>query len=62
MKNKAIERQYHTYFSWKEKNANAFFGLFGESFKNEVTIEINQSEPLKLSMKGFMELAVLEMN
>jgi len=24
VKNKAIERQYHTYFSWKGRNANSF--------------------------------------
>ena len=27
--NKAIKRQYHTFFSWDGNNANQFFGLFG---------------------------------
>ena len=32
-RNKAISRQYHTYFQWESSNANSFFGLFGEGFK-----------------------------
>lgn len=36
-RNKAISRQYHTYFDWGKdkpgKNANAFYGLFGDAFK-----------------------------
>ena len=32
VKNKAVERQYHTYFDWGTGNANRFFSLFGEEF------------------------------
>lgn len=33
--NKAIKRQYHTFFSWDSNNANQFLGLFGEVFKRK---------------------------
>ena len=36
IRNKAVERQYHTYFNWGEVrlgSANNFFGLFGNDFK-----------------------------
>ena len=29
VKNKAITRQYHTFFNWENNNANQFFGYFG---------------------------------
>ncbi len=43
LKSKAINQQYHTFFSWGEKNvpnkpgknANAFFSLFGDQFKQK---------------------------
>lgn len=66
-KKKAIGMQYHTYFTWGEKdkpdrpgkNANTFFSLFGEDFKKEVELEIKQSEKLELSMKSFLEIGHL---
>lgn len=33
--NKAIQRQYHTLFDWDSNNANKFFRLFGEPFKQK---------------------------
>jgi hypothetical protein len=37
IKQKAVSRQYHTYFQWDgSKNANTFFGLFGDDFKNKM--------------------------
>lgn len=38
--NKAIKRQYHTFFNWDGNNANQFFGLFGEDFKRRARREI----------------------
>lgn len=58
VKKKAIERQYHTYFSWRDwekGNANSFFALFGESFKKKVEQEIKDND-LKLSVKAFLEI------
>lgn len=56
VKKKAIERQYHTYFQWGCNNANSFFSLFGQDFKDTLTKEINNDETLKSSVKAFLEL------
>ena len=53
--NKAIQRQYHTYFDWKQtNNINTFLGLFGPNFKEEVLTEIKSSENLADQIKAFM--------
>lgn len=54
--NKAISRQYHTFFDWKESNANKFFGLFGESFKIFIKQELKNDEQLNSSIKAFLEI------
>jgi coenzyme F420-reducing hydrogenase alpha subunit len=56
VKKKAIERQYHTYFQWDGNNANTFFSLFGEEFKEKLKKEIDTDEILKSSVKAFLEL------
>jgi hypothetical protein len=56
IKNKAIERQYHTYFQWRGKNANSFFGLFGEAFRDSAIRDINGDENLSDSITAFLEL------
>jgi hypothetical protein len=54
--NKAISRQYHTYFNWKDTNANSFFGLFGDIFSNFIKQEVRNSEQLSSSIKAFLEI------
>jgi hypothetical protein len=56
VKKKAIERQYHTYFDWDGSNANQFFSLFGQAFKDKLKQEIDKDETLKSSVKAFLEL------
>jgi len=56
IQNKAIERQYHTFFSWQEKNANAFFGLFGDGFKIFMKAEVKGDANLDESIKAFLKL------
>ncbi len=51
--NKAIGRQYHTFFSWEKNNANQFFGLFGEDFKRRAKEEI-RSRNLEEAEAAFM--------
>lgn len=54
---KAIERQYHTYFDWKQtKNINSFLGLFGSTFKTAVSEEIKANELLSLQVEAFLIL------
>lgn len=59
IKNKAVERQYHTYFSWSSGNANSFFGLFGSDFREYMAKEIKASPELKDGIGAFMELGEL---
>ncbi len=54
--NKAIARQYHTYFNWDGKNINTFLGLFGSEFKKEISNTIAQDEELKVQMNAFLEI------
>lgn len=54
--NKAVSRQYHTWFSWDAKNANQFFALFGEEFKAHMRLVIRGSPGLDKSIQAFLEL------
>jgi hypothetical protein len=56
VKNKAVSRQYHTLFSWDAKNANTFFGLFGDSFKTFMRAEVRRDEELDEAIKAFLEM------
>lgn len=56
VKNKAISRQYHTWFKWDESNASQFFGLFGSQFKQMMAARINASEDLRASIQAFLEV------
>jgi len=66
-KKKAIGMQYHTYFSWGEKdnpdkpgkNANAFFSLFGDEFRTNAESQIKASPELDEAMKSFLEVGHL---
>ena len=40
--NKALKRQYHTFFSWEGNNTNQFWGLFGDAFKAEAKTKIKE--------------------
>lgn len=59
VKNKAIVRQYHTYFQWKENNANSFWGLFGDEFRDMAKNDVRENEALSNSIKDFLELGCL---
>lgn len=67
LKKKAISSNYHTFFSWGEKNvpnkpgknANVFFSMFGDDFKVEVQNDIKDNEGLDKSIKSFLEIGHL---
>lgn len=40
--NKAIKRQYHTFFNWEGNNTNQFWGLFGDTFRQEAKKQIQE--------------------
>ena len=56
VQNKAIARQYHTWFVWERANANQFFGLFGSEFRTAMTAQISVSDELQSSVKAFLEI------
>jgi hypothetical protein len=56
VRNKAIRYQYHTWFAWKERNANQFFSLFGDEFKRFMRDRIRIDQALDLSIKAFLEI------
>jgi hypothetical protein len=53
---KAITRQYHTWFAWDRTNANQFFSLFGQKFRDYMVTRITADEVLAESVKAFMEI------
>lgn len=54
--NKAINRQYHTYFQWDERNINSFLGIFGPEFKNSISTQIKSDDELCNNVKAFLEI------
>jgi RiboL-PSP-HEPN len=56
VRNKAIARQYHTWFAWDKKNANQFFGLFGKEFKQLMDERIKAAPQLQPAIEAFLEL------
>ncbi len=57
IRNKAIERQYHTYFNWKEQKVSSihgFLGLWGEDFKTSFLSIAKNDEALNDGIKAFL--------
>lgn len=54
-KSKGIERQYHTYFDWKNpRNVNSFLRLFGNDFKESTFKEIDGDPTLQEQSRAFL--------
>lgn len=53
--NKALKRQYHTFFDWDGNNANRFFGLFGSEFSQRAREEI-KAKKLEESEAAFLSI------
>jgi hypothetical protein len=62
LKNKAIERQYFTYFQWEVNNANSFFGLFGPQVKEHMVQVATKDSAFAGSIKAFLEIGRLRNN
>jgi hypothetical protein len=52
----SMERQYHTYFNWESRNANKFFSLFGERFKDEMKKDVESVDNLEEGIIAFLEI------
>jgi membrane-bound lytic murein transglycosylase len=53
---KSMERQYHTYFDWEGSNANRFFALFGDTFRQEAGKDVHSDTKLEEGIKAFLEI------
>ncbi len=58
-KNKAIKRQYHTYFDWDNGSANVFWSLWGNDFKKETLDVLKSDDAVAGSVSAFLELGKL---
>jgi hypothetical protein len=56
VKNKAVSRQYHTWFEWKANNANAFFNMFGDDFRSHMVGFVKLDHKLAKSISDFLEI------
>lgn len=56
VRSKALSRQYHTLFNWDAKNANQFYGLFGEKFKEFMKMQLENNEDMNDSISAFLEV------
>lgn len=56
--NRVIERQYHTWFDWKARNANTFFRPFGKNFKNYAEDVVMSDEKIERSIQNFLEIGI----
>lgn len=56
VKNKAVSRQFHTFFDWDTSNANKFFRLFGEDFGAFMSAELRADDALRTSLEAFLEI------
>lgn len=62
VRNKAIHRQYHTYFQWGRANANQFFGLFGKDFRDHMTEYVRNNPEYGDYVSDFMQIGDIRNN
>ncbi len=58
IRNKAIKRQYHTFFNWDSGSASTFYTLLGEALGGQLKKSC-QKEPGKAQLSAFLELGQL---
>lgn len=57
VKNKALNRQYHSLFKWDAANINHFLGVFGDVYKERISAELGANERLTEGMRNFLQLS-----
>jgi hypothetical protein len=55
VENKAVSRQYHTYFDWDKLNANKFFASFGDECK-EKFVKRTRDPEFKDCVNAFLQI------
>lgn len=61
VENQVISRKYHSWFQWgdkkkPERNANQFFGMFGDGFKKHAIEQVKRDENLTQAVADFIEI------
>ncbi|WP_083967404.1 HEPN domain-containing protein [Methylosinus sp. R-45379] len=56
IKNKAVSRQYHTWFDWDGNTATKFYSLFGPDFKSHMEDIIKGNSEIGEAVKNFIEV------
>lgn len=56
VRRKAVERQYHKWFNWDGRNANAFFSMFGNDFRAWARNEVEADGELDGSIRDFLQI------
>ena len=54
--NKAVTRQYHTWFQWETNTATSFFSLFGPKIQNHMNELIKRDDNLRSAVRDFIEM------
>lgn len=58
IKNKAVSRQYHTWFDWERSNANSFFSLFGQEFRSHMESAMKKNSAVSKYISDFMSIGL----
>ena len=53
---KAVSRQYHTYFQWDGTNGNSFFAMFGPAYKAMCAKKVKEDTDFDQSVRAFISL------
>ncbi len=56
VRNKVVGRTYHQWFSWNELNANSFYSMFGDAFKQKYETKHKLDEKYKSYVLAFLEV------
>ena len=56
IRNQGLKRKYHTLFNWDGVNANKFFALFGEDFRDQAKARIAADAALDEGVRAFLAL------
>ncbi|MCI4330250.1 MAG: hypothetical protein L3K19_00165 [Thermoplasmata archaeon] len=56
VRNKGVNRQFHTYFDWDGNNASKFFGLFGAEFAGYMRTRIKANPQLGQAIQAFLDI------
>lgn len=53
---RAFGRQYHNLFSWERRNANTFYGLFGNRFSQNMKQYVDDHPEYQEAVQAFLEI------